>query len=161
MFEWLAKQARKAVVLAQEEVRRLKHDYIGTEHLLLGLLRYDEGVAARALSSRGVTLNEAREQVESMVGRGDRRDIGQVPFTLGSKQVLDGALREALRLGHNYVNTEHILLGLTNDPDGIAMHVLSRLGVDPDEIHREVASMIGGQAAERRPAADLEDSKYA
>ncbi len=161
MFEWFTKQARKAMVLAQEEARRLNHDYIGTEHLLLGLLRYDEGLAARALSFLGVTLNEAREQVESMVGRGDGGDVGQVPFTPCSKQVLDGALREALLLGHNYVNTEHVLLGLTNDPDGVAMHVLSRLGVDPDEIHREVAGMVGGQAAERRPAADPEDSKYA
>jgi ATP-dependent Clp protease ATP-binding subunit ClpC len=151
MFEPFTGQARKVMVLAQEEARRLDQGYIGTEHLLLGLLRYDESLADRTLISLGVTLNEAREQVESMVGRGEGRDVGKAPFTPRSKNVLELALREALRLGHNYVDTDHILLELTNDPNGVAVRALSRLGVDPDEIYREVAGKIGDQETTEQP----------
>lgn len=161
MFEGFTEQARKSVVLAQEEARRLGHNYIGTEHLILGLLSQDEGVAARALSYLDVTLNGVREQIESMVGRGGEGTPEQPPFTSRSKKVLDLARREALRLGYSYVDTEHVLLGIVGDSDGVAMHALSRLGVDPDGIRREVAGMIGGRRAKRRPAAHPEDSRYA
>ena len=144
MFERFTERARKVVVLAQEEARHFNHNYIGTEHLLLGLLREDEGVAARALSSLNVTLDEVREQVESIVGYGEEGTGGQAPFTPRSKKVLELALREALQLGHNYIGTEHILLGLVRESEGVAARVLSNLGVDPDKVRREVVRMLGG-----------------
>ena len=144
MFERFTERARKVVVLAQEEARQFNHNYIGTEHLLLGLLREDEGVAARALSSLNVTLDEVREQVESIVGYGEEGTGGQAPFTPRSKKVLELALREALQLGHNYIGTEHILLGLVRESEGVAARVLSNLDVDPDKVRREVVRMLGG-----------------
>src|ERR687892_71037 len=138
MFERFTERARKVVVLAQEEARHFNHNYIGTEHLLLGLLREDEGVAARALSSLNVTLDEVREQVESIVGYGEEGTGAQAPFTPRSKKVLELALREALQLGHNYIGTEHILLGLVRESEGVAARVLSNLDVDPDKVRREV-----------------------
>ncbi len=161
MFERSTEQARKTVVLAQEEAWRLGHNYIGTEHLLLGLLRQDEGVAARALSSLNVALNETRDQVERMVGRCEEGTPEQPPFTPRSKKVLDLAWREALQLGHNYIGTEHILLGLISEPEGVAMNAMSRLGVDPDEVRREVTGMIGSRRTERRTAVRPGDSRYA
>src|ERR671910_685934 len=143
MFERFTERARKVVVLAQEEARHFNHNYIGTEHLLLGLLREDEGVAARALSSLNVALDEVREQVESIVGYGEEGTGAQAPFTPRSKKVLELALREALQLGHNYIGTEHILLGLVREPEGVAARVLSNLGVDPDKVRREVVRMLG------------------
>jgi ATP-dependent Clp protease ATP-binding subunit ClpC len=137
------------VVLAQEEARTFNHNYIGTEHLLLGLLREDEGVAARALSSLNVHLDEVREQVESIVGYGEEGTGGQAPFTPRSKKVLELALREALQLGHNYIGTEHILLGLVRESEGVAARVLSNLDVDPDKVRREVVRMLGGGRAQR------------
>jgi ATP-dependent Clp protease ATP-binding subunit ClpA len=128
MFERFTERARKVVVLAQEEARNFNHNYIGTEHLLLGLLREDEGVAARALASLNVTLDEVREQVESIVGYGEEGTGAQAPFTPRSKKVLELALREALQLGHNYIGTEHILLGLAVESEGVAARVLSNLG---------------------------------
>ena len=144
MFERFTERARKVVVLAQEEARHFNHNYIGTEHLLLGLLREDEGVAARALTSLNVTLDEVREQVESIVGYGEEGTGGQAPFTPRSKKVLELALREALQLGHNYIGTEHILLGLVRESEGVAARVLSNLDVDPDKVRREVVRMLGG-----------------
>src|ERR671915_318881 len=144
MFERFTERARKVVVLAQEEARHFNHNYIGTEHLLLGLLREDEGVAARALSSLNVTLDEVREQVESIVGYGEEGTGAQAPFTPRSKKVLELALREALQLGHNYIGTEHILLGLVRESEGVAARVLSNLDVDPDKVRREVVRMLGG-----------------
>ena len=144
MFERFTERARKVVVLAQEEARHFNHNYIGTEHLLLGLLREDEGVAARALSSLNVTLDEVREQVESIVGYGEEGTGGQAPFTPRSKKVLELALREALQLGHNYIGTEHILLGLVRESEGVAARVLNNLDVDPDKVRREVVRMLGG-----------------
>ena len=144
MFERFTERARKVVVLAQEEARHFNHNYIGTEHLLLGLLREDEGVAARALASLNVTLDEVREQVESIVGYGEEGSGGQAPFTPRSKKVLELALREALQLGHNYIGTEHILLGLVRESEGVAARVLSNLDVDPDKVRREVVRMLGG-----------------
>src|SRR4051794_35576981 len=149
MFERFTERARKVVVLAQEEARHFNHNYIGTEHLLLGLLREDEGVAARALSSLNVTLDEVREQVESIVGYGEEGTGGQAPFTPRSKKVLELALREALQLGHNYIGTEHILLGLVRESEGVAARVLSNLGVDPDKVRREVVRMLGGGRSQR------------
>jgi ATP-dependent Clp protease ATP-binding subunit ClpC len=149
MFERFTERARKVVVLAQEEARHFNHNYIGTEHLLLGLLREDEGVAARALSSLNVTLDEVREQVESIVGYGEEGTGGQAPFTPRSKKVLELALREALQLGHNYIGTEHILLGLVRESEGVAARVLSNLDVDPDKVRREVVRMLGGGRSQR------------
>ncbi len=149
MFERFTERARKVVVLAQEEARHFNHNYIGTEHLLLGLLREDEGVAARALASLNVTLDEVREQVESIVGYGEEGTGGQAPFTPRSKKVLELALREALQLGHNYIGTEHILLGLVRESEGVAARVLSNLDVDPDKVRREVVRMLGGGRAGR------------
>ncbi len=144
MFERFTERARKVVVLAQDEARHFNHNYIGTEHLLLGLLREDEGVAAQALSSLNVTLDEVREQVESIVGYGEEGTGAQAPFTPRSKKVLELALREALQLGHNYIGTEHILLGLVRESEGVAARVLSNLDVDPDKVRREVVRRLGG-----------------
>ena len=163
MFERFTERARKVVVSAQEEARFFGHDYIGTEHLLLGLLHEDEGVAAHVLGSLNVTLDKACEQVESVVGRGEEGigdRVGQAPFTTRSKRALESASREALQLGHNYIGTEHILLGLVRESEGGAAHVLSNLGVDPDKVRREVVRMIGGRK-ETRPAAHPEVSEYA
>src|SRR5215213_9530101 len=149
MFERFTERARKVVVLAQDEARHFNHNYIGTEHLLLGLLREDEGVAAQALYSLNVNLDEVREQVESIVGYGEEGTGGQAPFTPRSKKVLELALREALQLGHNYIGTEHILLGLVRESEGVAARVLSNLGVDPDKVRREVVRMLGGGRSQR------------
>src|ERR671933_216922 len=144
MFERFTERARKVVVLAQEEARHFNHNYIGTEHLLLGLLREDEGVAARALSSLNVTLDEVREQVESIVGYGEEGTGGQAPFTPRSKKVLELALREALQLGHNYIGTEHILLGLIREGEGVAAQVLVKLGADLNRVRQQVIQLLSG-----------------
>ncbi len=144
------------VVLAQEEARRMDHNYIGTEHLLLGLLHEDEGVAARALGSLNVTLDEVREQVESIVGYGEERPGDQAPFSPRSGRHLEFALREALRLGHNDIGTEHILLGLVSENEGNAARVLSNLGVDPDEVRREVVRVLSG--AQESAAGSIDSS---
>jgi FolB domain-containing protein len=144
MSERFTERACKVVVLAQEEARHFNHNYIGTEHLLLGLLREDEGVAARALGSLNVTLDEVREQVESIVGYGREITVSRPPFTPRSKKVLDLALREAWQLGYSYIDTEHILLGFVMEPEGVAARVLSKLGVDPDKVRHEVGRMLGG-----------------
>jgi len=138
VFERFTRDARKVVVLAQEEARTFNHNYIGTEHLLLGLIREGKGVAARALNHLGVRLDAAREQVESIVGYGEEGTGGQAPFTPRSKKVLELALREALQLGHNYIGTEHILLGLVGESEGVAARVLTHLNVSPDRVRREV-----------------------
>ena len=133
------------VVLAQDEARRLNHNYIGTEHILLGLLREEEGLAARVLESLDVTVDEVRAQVERIVGRGEIEvATGQVPFTPRAKKVLELALREALRLGHNYIGTEHILLGLARENSGVAAQILLELGADAEKIRNEVLRMLGG-----------------
>src|SRR5215204_1308332 len=137
MFERFTERARKVVVLAQDEARHFNHNYIGTEHLLLGLLREDEGVAARALASLNVTLDEVREQVESIVGYGEEGTGAQAPFTPRSKKVLELALREALQLG------------LVRESEGVAARVLSNLDVDPDKVRREVVRRLGGGRAQR------------
>jgi dihydroneopterin aldolase len=156
LFERFTKRARKVVVLAQEEARHFNHNYIGTEHLLLGLLREDEGVAARALERLNVTLRGAREQLESIVGYGEERTDPHAPFTPRSKKVLELALREAMRLGHNYIGSEHILLGLVRENEGVASQILSSMGVEADEVRRELVRMLPGEAGRRLESARLD-----
>jgi ATP-dependent Clp protease ATP-binding subunit ClpC len=130
--------------LAQDEARALRHNYIGTEHILLGLLREEEGLAARVLESLDVTVEEVRVQVARIVGQSDEVTSGQIPFTPRAKKVLELSLREAMRLGHNYIGTEHILLGLALEREGVAMRILLGFGVDGDRIRREVMGLLSG-----------------
>ena len=144
MFERFSERARHVVVLAQDEARSLKHNYIGTEHLLLGLFREEEGIAARALESLGITLEEVRAQVARIVGEGDEISGGQIPFTPRAKKVLELSMREALSLGHNYIGTEHILLGVARENDGVAERILLDLGADDEKIRDAVIAALGG-----------------
>ncbi len=150
MFERFTERARQVVVLAQEEARDLKHNYIGTEHLLLGLLREGGGVAARVLSALAVSLEDVRGTIMRIVGEGEHESQGQIPFTPRAKKVLELALREALSLGHNYIGTEHILLGLVRESEGVAARVLADLEADADRIRQEVMRVLSGPS--RRPA---------
>ncbi len=131
MFERFTDRARRVVVLAQEEARMLNHNYIGTEHILLGLIHEGEGVAAKALESLGISLEAVRSQVEEIIGQGQQAPSGHIPFTPRAKKVLELSLREALQLGHNYIGTEHILLGLIREGEGVAAQVLVKLGRRP------------------------------
>ena len=144
MFERFTERARQVVVLAQDEARTLRHNYIGTEHILLGLLREELGLAARVLESLGVALEEVRAQVTRIVGQGDEVTTGQIPFTPNAKRVLELSLREALSLGHNYIGTEHILLGLARVSDGVAMRILRDFDADAGKIRNEVIRMLAG-----------------
>lgn len=148
MFERFTDQARRVVVLAQEEARLLNHSYIGTEHLLLGLIRTDEGVAAEALQSLGVTLELVRAQVEENVGYGQHDPSGHIPFTRRAKTVLDLSLRESLQLGHDHIGTEHLLLGLLREGDGVAARVLVQLGADLNRVRQQVIRLLSER---RRP----------
>src|SRR5438552_1345501 len=130
VFERFTERARQVVVLAQDEARALKHNYIGTEHILLGLLREEEGLAARVLESLDITVEEVRAQVARIVGQGDAVTTGQIPFTPRAKKVLELALREALSLGHDYIGTEHILLGLVRENEGVAARILLDFDAD-------------------------------
>jgi ATP-dependent Clp protease ATP-binding subunit ClpC len=143
LFERFTERARQVVVLAQVEARTLKHDHIGTEHLLLGLVREDKGVAARVLGSLDVTLERTRGEVVRIVGVGDHDDSGQVPFTGDAKHVLEMALHEALVLGHNYIGTEHLLLGLISLTDGPSVRILADMNVTPDAVRSETLRVIG------------------
>jgi len=142
MFERFTERAREVIVLAQDEARLLKHDWIGTEHLLLGLVREEEGLAARVLASLDVTLDEARAQVSQIIGIGDRVSTGRMPFTPRAKKVLELALREALAPGHNYIGTEHILLGLAREGEGVANEVLLQFGLDSNTIRNAVLEKL-------------------
>ena len=144
MFERFTERARQVVVLAQDEARALKHNYIGTEHILLGLLREEEGLAARVLESLDITVEEVRAQVARIVGQGDEVTTGQIPFTPRAKKVLELALREALSLGHNYIGTEHILLGLVRENEGVAARILLDFDADADKIRNEIIRMLSG-----------------
>ena len=144
MFERFTDQARRVVVVAQEESRKLGHDYIGTEHILLGILGAGESVAVQALASLGVSLEAAREQVEEIVGRGSQQVSGHIPFTPRAKKVLELSLREAIQLGHNYIGTEHILLGLIREGEGVAAQVLTRLGADLNRTRQQVIQLLHG-----------------
>ena len=134
------------VVLAQEEARTLKHNYIGTEHILLGLLREEEGLAARVLESLDITVERVRAQVVRIVGSGEEVTSGQIPFTPRAKKVLELALREALRLGHNYIGTEHILLGLVRENEGVAARILLDCDADSETVRNEVIRMLSTSA---------------
>jgi ATP-dependent Clp protease ATP-binding subunit ClpA len=144
VFERFTERARQVVVLAQDEARALKHNYIGTEHILLGLLREEEGLAARVLESLDITVEEVRAQVARIVGQGDEVTTGQIPFTPRAKKVLELALREALSLGHNYIGTEHILLGLVRENEGVAARLLLDFDADADKIRNEIIRMLSG-----------------
>jgi ATP-dependent Clp protease ATP-binding subunit ClpC len=144
VFERFTERARDVVVLAGEEARALRHNYLGTEHLLLGLLRREDGLAARLLDSLGVTAETVRDQVRTIVGEGDEVPSGQIPFTPRAKKVLELALREALSLGHNYVGTEHILLGLARENEGVAARILLDFDLDADKIRTEVIRILSG-----------------
>jgi len=149
VFERFTERARHVVVLAQEEARTLKHDYIGTEHILLGLLREDEGLAARVLESLDITVERVRGQVVRIVGSGEEVKPGQIPFTPRSKKVLELALREAQHLGHDYIGTEHILLGLVRENEGVAARILRDFDADSEKIRNEVIRMTSGPSRQR------------
>ena len=149
MFERFTERARQVVVLAQEEARTLKHNYIGTEHILLGLLREEEGLAARVLESLDITVERVRAQVVRIVGSGEEVTSGQIPFTPRAKKVLELALREALSLGHNYIGTEHILLGLVRENEGVAARILLDFDADSEKIRNEVVRMLSGPGGRR------------
>jgi len=144
MFERFTDRARRVVVLAQEEARVLNHNYIGTEHILLGLLREGEGVAAKALESLGISLDAVRQQVEEIIGQGQQAPSGHIPFTPRAKKVLELADRETRALGHPYVGTEHILLGLIREGDGVAAQVLVNLGADLNRVRQQVIQLLRG-----------------
>jgi ATP-dependent Clp protease ATP-binding subunit ClpC len=152
LFERFTERARQVVVLAQDEARALKHNYIGTEHILLGLLREEEGLAARVLESLDITVEEVRAQVARIVGQGDEVTTGQIPFTPRAKKVLELALREALSLGHNYIGTEHILLGLVRENEGVAARILLDFDADAEKIRNEIIRMLSGPGRQRQGA---------
>ena len=153
MFERFTDRARRVVVLAQDEARRLDHNYIGTEHILLGLIHEGEGVAAKALQSLGISLDAVRQQVEEIIGRGQQTPSGHIPFTPRAKKVLELSLRESLQLGHTYIGTEHILLGLIREGDGVAAQVLVRLGADLNRVRQQVIELLHGHQAEEPASA--------
>ncbi|MFC3499902.1 ATP-dependent Clp protease ATP-binding subunit [Micromonospora krabiensis] len=152
MFERFTDRARRVVVLAQEEARMLNHNYIGTEHILLGLIHEGEGVAAKALESLGISLEGVRQQVEEIIGQGQQAPSGHIPFTPRAKKVLELSLREALQLGHNYIGTEHILLGLIREGEGVAAQVLVKLGADLNRVRQQVIQLLSGYQG-KEPAA--------
>ncbi|MBK5222433.1 MAG: ATP-dependent Clp protease ATP-binding subunit [Acidimicrobiia bacterium] len=155
MFERFTDRARRVVVLAQEEARLLNHNYIGTEHILLGLIHEGEGVAAKALESLGISLEAVRSQVEEIIGQGGSSPSGHIPFTPRAKKVLELSLREALQLGHNYIGTEHILLGLIREGEGVAAQVLVKLGADLSRVRQQVIQLLSGYSGPGgQPAGD-------
>jgi ATP-dependent Clp protease ATP-binding subunit ClpC len=146
VFERFTDRARRVVVLAQEEARMLNHNYIGTEHILLGLVRERDGVAAKALDSLNIRLDAVRREVEDVIGQGQAAPTGHIPFTPRAKKVLELSLREALQLGHNYIGTEHILLGLIREGEGVAAQVLQKLGADLNRVRQTVIQLLSGYA---------------
>jgi ATP-dependent Clp protease ATP-binding subunit ClpC len=142
MYERFAASARQVIVLAEEEARTIKHDYIGTEHILLGLVRVEDGLAAQVLKTLDITAERVRAQVVRIVGSGEVVTTGQIPFTPSAKKMFELALREALALGHNYIGTEHILLGLVRLEDRLAARVLLDLDAEPRKIRKEVISIL-------------------
>ena len=144
MFERFTDRARRVVVLAQEEARMLNHNYIGTEHILLGLIHEGEGVAAKALESLGISLEAVRQKVEEIIGHGQQSPSGHIPFTPRAKKVLELSLREALQINHSYIGTEHILLGLIREGEGVAAQVLVKLGADLNRVRNQVLQLLSG-----------------
>jgi hypothetical protein len=156
VFERFTDRARRVVVLAQEEARLLNHNYIGTEHILLGLLHEGEGVAAQALIAVGVSTESARLQVEEIIGHGGEVPSGHIPFTPRAKKVLEFSLREAIQLGHNHIGTEHILLGLIREGEGVAAQVLVKLGADLQRVRQAVIQLVsGGTKSDEGVAVDV------
>ena len=153
MFERFTDRARRVVVLAQEEARMLHHNHIGTEHILLGLIREGEGVAAKALESLGISQEAVRQQVEEITGQGQHAPSGHIPFTPRATKVLELSLREALQFGHNYIGTEHILLGLLREGEGVAAQVLVKLGADPGRVRQQVNQLLAGSEGNEPAAA--------
>ena len=153
MFERFTDRARKVVVLAQEEARMLNHNYVGTEHLLLGLIHESEGVAAKALQALGISLEAVRAEVESIIGRGQQAPSGHIAFTPRAKTVLELTLREARQLGHHYIGTEHILLGLIREGEGVAAQVLVKLSADLNRVRQQVIQLLHGYQGNQPPAA--------
>jgi ATP-dependent Clp protease ATP-binding subunit ClpC len=152
LFERFTDRARRVVVLAQEEARVLNHNYIGTEHILLGLIHEGEGVAAKALESLGISFEAVRQQVEEIIGQGQSAPTGHIPFTPRAKKVLELSLREALQLGHNYIGTEHILLGLIHEGEGVAAQVLQKLGADFNRVRQQVSQLLSGYTGGKETA---------
>ena len=148
MFERFTERARQVVVLAQDEARRLGHDYIGTEHLLLGLLREEQGIAAKTLAGFEVSLDVLRADLVRTVGQAEAPQTGQIPFTPRSKRVLEHSLREAIALSHNYIGTEHVLLGLLREEEGVAVQLLRGHGVEPEAARDAVIEQLGGTSPE-------------
>jgi hypothetical protein len=144
MFERFTDRARRVVVLAQEEARMLNHNYIGTEHILIGLVREDGGVAGGGLESLGISVDAVRQRVKEMIGIGEQAPSGHVPFTPRAKKVLELSLRESLQLGHDYIGTEHIMLGLIREGDGVAAQVLVLLGADLNQLRQQVLQRLQG-----------------
>jgi ATP-dependent Clp protease ATP-binding subunit ClpA len=144
VFERFTDRARRVVVLAQEEARIFNHNYIGTEHILLGLIREDGGVAAKGLKSLGISVDAVRQQVEEIIGIGEQEPSGHIPFTPRAKKVLELSLRESMQLGHEYIGTEHILLGLIREGDGVAAQVLVKLGADLNRVRQQVIQRVHG-----------------
>ncbi|HET9501296.1 MAG TPA: Clp protease N-terminal domain-containing protein, partial [Marmoricola sp.] len=153
MFERFTDRARRVVVLAQEEARKLSHNYIGTEHILLGLIHEGDGIAAKALESLGISLEGVRAQVEEIIGLGQQAPSGHIPFTPRAKKVLELSLREALQLGHNYIGTEHILLGLIREGEGVAAQVLQKLGADLNRVRQQVIQLLSGYQGKEQQTA--------
>ena len=151
MFERFTDRARRVVLLAQEEARLLNHDYIGTEHILLGLVHEEQGVAARALTELNISLEAVRAVVQEIVGQGESPPTGHIPFTPRAKKVLELSLREAIQLGHNYIGTEHILLGVIREGQGVAAQVLIQLGADLDRVRQQVVQVLAGYAGQGSP----------
>jgi ATP-dependent Clp protease ATP-binding subunit ClpC len=147
MFERFTDRARRVVVLAQDEARNLGHNYIGTEHILLALLAEGQGVGAKALEAQDISLDAARQQVEEIIGRGQGASQGHIPFTPRSKKVLELSLREALQLGHHYIGTEHILLGLIREGDGVGAQVLVGFGTDLNRTRQQVVQILSGRVS--------------
>jgi ATP-dependent Clp protease ATP-binding subunit ClpC len=160
MFERFTDRARRVVVLAQNEARDLGHNYIGTEHILLALIDEGQGVAAKALDALGIGQDAARQQVEEIIGRGKGASEGHIPFTPRAKKVLELSLREALQLGHHYIGTEHILLGLLREGEGVGAQVLTGFGADLDRTRQQVIQLLHGrfpEGAAPAVAADFRD----
>jgi ATP-dependent Clp protease ATP-binding subunit ClpA len=155
LFERFTDRARRVVVLAQEEARLLGHNYIGTEHILLGLIHEGEGVACEALQALGISLSGVRAQVEEIIGRGQSMPKGHVPFTPRAKKVLELSLREALQLGHGYIGTEHILLGLIREGEGVGAQVLQKLGADLNRVRQQVMVLLQGREPEKATREEL------
>src|SRR5947207_11867589 len=161
MFERFTDRARRVVVLAQEEARMLNHTHIGTEHLLLGLIHEGEGVAAKALKSLGISLPAVRREVKEIIGRGDQPPPGHIPFTPQAKKVLELSLRESNQLGHSYIGTEHILLGLLREGEGVAAQVLVKMGTDLDRVRQKVIELLHGRSGEEGPPSETRPSARA